>query len=105
MVTPCHMPMHDTNLSLIHANPSFEISKILKAWPLPFTLLIHGRFGDGTETMGKWEGMAMEFSPGPPCPTLVHPAGGPPLLLLLLLLSPGRKFLGLIATVQVLFQG
>jgi hypothetical protein len=32
--------------------------------------------------MGVWQGVAMDslkFHPGPPCPTLLRPAGGPPL--------------------------
>jgi hypothetical protein len=34
--------------------------------------------------MGLWQGMTMysvKFHPGPPCPTLLHPAGGIPLRL------------------------
>jgi hypothetical protein len=32
-------------------------------------------------TVGVWQGVAMDslkFHPGPPCPTLLRPAGGPP---------------------------
>jgi hypothetical protein len=43
-----------------------------RIWQLPATVM--------TFAMGAWQGVAMDslkFHPGPPCPTLLRPAGGP----------------------------